>query len=133
MDLPGIIYKKSPPLAFMSLNRPETRNVFTYPMMESLCKSLEILLTGRVIKMDEALRIGLVDRVVPKEELIKETENYAMEIARWSLASLRMIKRPVYNGLRSHLRGHLDYVSSQLVLLTQTEEHCKAVREFLEK
>ena len=102
-------------------------------MMESLCKSLEILLTGRVIKMDEALRIGLVDRVVPKEELIKETENYAMEIARWSLASLRMIKRPVYNGLRSHLRGHLDYVSSQLVLLTQTEEHCKAVREFLEK
>jgi enoyl-CoA hydratase/carnithine racemase len=95
VDLPDIIYKKSPPLAFMSLNRPETRNVFTYPMMESLCKSLEILLTGRVIKIDEALRIGLVDRVVPKEELIKETENYAMEIARRSLASLRMIKRGV--------------------------------------
>ncbi len=41
MDLPDIIYRKSPPLAFISLNRTETRNVFTYPMMESLCKALK--------------------------------------------------------------------------------------------
>jgi enoyl-CoA hydratase/carnithine racemase len=254
MELHDIIYRKSPPLAFISLNRPETRNVFTYPMIENLCralkdakndtdikviilsgegeafsaggnikemaegrlaawdmksylwdhvqrialviedvdkpiiasidgpafgggfdlalicdlriasdgatfcstfvriglapgnggayllpkvvglsKALEILLSGRVIEMDEALRIGLVDRVVPKEELLKETENYAMEIARRPLGSLRMIKRAVYNGLRSDLRGHLDYVSSQLALLTLTEEHRKAVREFVEK
>jgi hypothetical protein len=42
-----------------------------------------------------------------------------------------MIKRAVDNGLRSDLRGHLDYVSSQLALLTLTEEHRKAVREFV--
>jgi enoyl-CoA hydratase/carnithine racemase len=41
-----------------------------------------------------------------------------------------MIKRAVYNGLRSDLRGHLDYVSSQLALLTLTEEHREAVRGF---
>jgi enoyl-CoA hydratase len=98
-----------------------------------LSKALEILLSGRVIKMDEALRIGLVDRVVPKEELRKETEKYAMEIARRPLASLRMIKSAVYSGLRSDLRGHLDYVSSQLAFLTLTEEHRKAVRGFVEK
>jgi 2-(1,2-epoxy-1,2-dihydrophenyl)acetyl-CoA isomerase len=41
MNLSDIIYRKTPPLAFISLNRPETRNVFTYPMMESLCKALK--------------------------------------------------------------------------------------------
>jgi 2-(1,2-epoxy-1,2-dihydrophenyl)acetyl-CoA isomerase len=82
--------------------------------------------------MDEALRIGLVDRVVPKKELREKTEKYAMEIAKRPLASLRMIKRAVYNGLRSDLRGHLDYVSSQLALLTLTEEHREAVRGFVE-
>jgi hypothetical protein len=39
-----------------------------------------------------------------------------------------VIKRPVYSELTSDLRGHLDYVSSQLALLTLTEEHRKAVR-----
>ena len=70
---------------------------------------------------------------MPKEELLKETENYAMEIARRPLGSLRMIKTAVFKTLRSDLRGHLDYVSSQLELLTLTEEHRKVVREFVEK
>ena len=54
-----------------------------------------------------------------------------MEIARRPLASLRMVKRAIYKGLRSDLRGHLDYVSSQLALLTLTEEHREAVRVFV--
>jgi enoyl-CoA hydratase/carnithine racemase len=44
-----------------------------------------------------------------------------------------MMKRSVYQGLNSSLRGHLDFVSSQLGLLTQTHDHQEAVRAFLEK
>jgi enoyl-CoA hydratase/carnithine racemase len=52
MDLSDIIYRKSPPLAFISLNRPETRNVFTYPMMESLCnKALKDVKNDHEIKV----------------------------------------------------------------------------------
>ena len=47
--------------------------------------------------------------------------------------ALRLMKRAVYQGLYSTLRGHLDFVSSQLALLSQTRDHQEAVRAFLEK
>jgi len=98
-----------------------------------LNKALDILLTGREIEADEALRIGLADRVAPPGQLAHETRAFAMEIARGPLASLRAIKRAVYDGLKSDLRGHLDYMSSQLALLSQTQEHRVAIRRLLKK
>ncbi len=112
---------------------PGDGGAYFLPRLIGLSKALEILLSARIIRMDEALRIGLVDRVVPSEKLAEETKQYAMEIAMWPLASLRAIKRAVYDGLKSDLRGHLDYISSQLALLTQTEDHQKAIRELAEK
>jgi enoyl-CoA hydratase/carnithine racemase len=44
-----------------------------------------------------------------------------------------MMKRAVYQAQTSSLRSHLDYISSQLSLLTETEDHLEAARAFLEK
>jgi 2-(1,2-epoxy-1,2-dihydrophenyl)acetyl-CoA isomerase len=63
----------------------------------------------------------------------ESVRDYALEIAQWPLTSLRAIKRAVYQGLRSDLRGHLDYISSQQALLSQTEEHRKAIKKMFEK
>ena len=41
MALADILYKKKPPMAFVSLNRPETRNTFTVPMIDSVCLAIE--------------------------------------------------------------------------------------------
>ncbi|HBF42229.1 MAG TPA: enoyl-CoA hydratase [Desulfobacteraceae bacterium] len=112
---------------------PGGGGAFSLPRLVGLSKALEILLSGRVIDMDEALKIGVVDRVVSTGKLLEETEQYAMEIAKWPIAPVRAIKRSVYNGLKSDLRGHLDYVSSQLALLTQTEEHRHAVKKWVKK
>ena len=78
---------------------PGNGGSYFLPRLIGLSKALEILLSGRVIKMNEALRIGLVDRVVPKEKLRKESKKYAMEIARRPLASLRTVS---YTHLRAH-------------------------------
>ncbi|MBW2142926.1 MAG: enoyl-CoA hydratase/isomerase family protein [Deltaproteobacteria bacterium] len=112
---------------------PGNGGAWFLPRLIGQSKALDILLTGRVVEADEALRIGLVDRVVPSEKLAEETQKYAMEIACWPMGSVRAIKRAVYNGFKSDLRGHLDYMSSQLALLTQTNEHREAVRKFVEK
>jgi enoyl-CoA hydratase/carnithine racemase len=112
---------------------PGNGGAYFLPRLVGLSKALEILMTGRVVEMDEALRIGLVDRVVPKEKLLKETTKYALEIAQWPITAVRAIKRAVYNGLKSDLRGHLDYVSSQLALLTQRKEHQEAAKKFAKK
>jgi enoyl-CoA hydratase/carnithine racemase len=106
---------------------PGDGGAYFLPRLVGLTRALDILMTGRVIETEEAFRIGLVNKVVPTESLQEETENYAMEFARWPQDSLRVIKRAVYDGLRSDLRGHLDYISSQLALLSQTGEHQDAV------
>ena len=111
---------------------PGNGGIYFLPKLVGLSKALDILLTGRVIKMDEALKIGLVERVVSPENLEAETKKYAMEIAKWPLEPLRAIKRGVYSGLKSDLRGHLESISSQQALLTQTREHREAVKRLAE-
>ncbi len=110
---------------------PGDGGIYFLPRLVGLSKALEILMTGKVIRMEEALRMGLADRVVPAENLEEETRNYAMEMAKWPLEALMAIKRSVYSGLKSDLRGHLDSISSQQALLTQTEEHREAVKKLV--
>ena len=92
-----------------------------------------MLMTGDPVSAEEAYRIGLVNRVVPKERLMVETRELAEKLASKPPLAVRMMKRSVYQGLNSSLRSHLDFVSSQLGLLTQTSDHREAVRAFLEK
>lgn len=47
--------------------------------------------------------------------------------------AIRMMKRAVYQAQMSTLRSHLDYISSQLALLSETQDHQEAARSFLEK
>jgi enoyl-CoA hydratase/carnithine racemase len=103
------------------------------PRLVGLPKALEILMTGDLISAAEAYRIGLVNRVVSKDRLMQEARGLAEKLASKPPQAVRMMKRSVYQGLHSSLRGHLDFVSSQLGLLTQTHDHQEAVRAFLEK
>ena len=112
---------------------PGDGGAYFLPRIVGLSNALSILLKGGIIKTEEALNLGLVDRVVPVEGFSASVKDFALEMAQWPLSSLRAIKRAVYQGLRSDLRGHLDYISSQLALLSETEEHREAVKELLKK
>ena len=112
---------------------PGDGGAYFLPRVVGLPKALELLLTGDVLGADEALRIGLVNTVVPHERLMEEATVLAGKIASRPPLAIRMMKRAVYQGLASSLRAHLDHVSSQLALLSETEDHQEAVRSFLEK
>ncbi len=62
-------------------------------------RAKELLFTGRTIDAEEALRIGLVNMVVPAETLDEEANNLALRIAGNSLSSLRSIKMLINIGL----------------------------------
>ena len=89
---------------------------FFLPRLVGLPRALEMLMTGDLVSAEEAYRIGLVNRVVPKEHLLAESRGLAEKLASKPPLALRMMKRSVYQGLNSGLRGHLDFVSSQLGL-----------------
>ena len=112
---------------------PGDGGAYFLPRLVGIARALELLLTGKVISPKEALEIGLVNRVVPHEKLMEETLSFAKEIASKPPLATRMIKRAVYQAQRSDLRSHLDYISSQLALLSETRDHQEAARAFLEK
>ena len=103
------------------------------PRLVGTSKALELLLTGDVLTAYEALGLGIVNRVVDHERLMEETFAFAAVIASKPPLAVRMMKRAVYQGQTSSLRAHLDYISSQEALLSDTADHQEAAKAFLEK
>jgi enoyl-CoA hydratase/carnithine racemase len=112
---------------------PGDGGAYFLPRLVGIGKALELLFTGDIISPKEALEIGLVNRVVPHERLMEETMVLADRIASMPPLAISMAKRAVYQGQMSSLRSHLDYISSQVALLSETEDHREAAKAFLEK
>ena len=112
---------------------PGDGGAFFLPRLVGVAKALELLLTGDVFTAQEALSLGIVNRVAPHASLMDEAMKLAGKIASKPPLAVRMMKRAVYQGLTSTLRAHLDYISSQLSLLSETEDHREAALAFLEK
>ena len=112
---------------------PGDGGAYFLPRLAGVSKALELLFTGDVIGPKEALELGIVNRVVPHERLMEETLALAERIASRSPLAIRMMKRAVYQAQTSTLRAHLDYISSQVALLSETSDHKEAARAFLEK
>ncbi len=101
------------------------------PRLVGVAKALELFLTGDFVDADEALRIGLVNKVFPDDSLMHEVEAIAARIAKAPPLAVRMIKRAIYQGMRNDLRTNLDLISSHYAVITSTEEHRAAVRRFI--
>jgi enoyl-CoA hydratase/carnithine racemase len=112
---------------------PGDGGAYFLPRLAGISKALELLLTGDIINPEEALALGIVNRVVPHDHLMEEALNLAEKIAEKPPLAVRMIKRAVYQAQTGSLRSHLDYISSQLALLTETEDHMEAAKAFIEK
>lgn len=112
---------------------PGDGGAYFLPRLVGVSKALELLFTGEIISPEEALKLGIVNRVVSHDKLMEETIKLAEKIAEKPPLAIRMMKRAVYQGQMNTLRAHLDYISSQLSLLSETEDHIEAARSFLEK
>jgi enoyl-CoA hydratase/carnithine racemase len=112
---------------------PGDGGAYFLPRIIGLPKAMELLLTGDAVTAEEAHRLGLVNRVVSHHTLMEETLRFAKRIASKPPLAVRMMKRAVYQSLTGSLRSHLDYISSQLSLLSETRDHQEAAKAFLEK
>ena len=112
---------------------PGDGGAYFLPRLAGISKALELLLTGDVINPEEALKLGIVNRVVSHDTLMDEAFELAKKITEKPPLAVRMMKRAVHQAQTGSLRFHLDYISSQLALLTETEDHAEAAKAFLEK
>jgi enoyl-CoA hydratase/carnithine racemase len=112
---------------------PGDGGCYYLPRLVGPAKALELLLTGDTIDSGEAERLGIVNRVVADDSLMEETYALAARIAAKAPVPVRMIKRAVYQGLRSDLRTSLDLISSHFGVVAVTDDAEEALAAFRER
>jgi enoyl-CoA hydratase/carnithine racemase len=104
------------------------------PRLVGLAKASEIMLTGREVKAEEAVTLGLLNRLVPIEELEQEGMKLAQEICALSPLGVRMTKEVLgQNADATSLEAAVALENRTQVLLGQTEDFQEGVKAFLEK
>ena len=96
-------------------------------------RALELILTAEIINANEALAIGLVNKVVAKEELAAEAEAMAKAMTTKGPIALRYAKEAVNKGLDLTLEQGLRLEADLYLLLHTTGDRTKGIRAFLEK
>jgi len=103
------------------------------PRLVGRGKALEMILTGMRIPASDALRIGLVERVVPVAELLPAAQALAKSIAEKAPIALRYAKEAVVSGLELPLADGLRLENDLATLLRTTEDRVEGARAFVEK
>jgi enoyl-CoA hydratase/carnithine racemase len=103
------------------------------PRVVGRAKALEMVLTGEIIEAAEALRIGMVSKVVPRARLMAEAEALAAEIAGRGPIAIRYAKEAVLRGVEMPLEQALRFETDLTIILQTTEDRAEGVSAFLEK
>lgn len=104
------------------------------PRMIGLTRANDLLLSSRVVLAEEALTMGLVNAVLPPEELLPYTYDYVRKlITTVSPESLKITKRQIYTDLHRDVRSAVVYSREQLDRMTTEPDFREAIAAFIEK
>jgi 2-(1,2-epoxy-1,2-dihydrophenyl)acetyl-CoA isomerase len=96
-------------------------------------KALELAFTGNTFDAIEAERIGLVNKVVPHNELMTAAKELATTIAEGPPIAIELMKKGLYSALVQDLESQLVYESYAQGICRQTEDHKEGVQAFIQK
>jgi enoyl-CoA hydratase/carnithine racemase len=103
------------------------------PRLVGLGVATDLMFTGRLVKSDEALEIGLVHRVVPKEEFKSEVSNLAQRLAAGAPIAHRWTKRAIHRSLGVDMNAEFEFEIFAQVQCIQSEDHREGVQAFKER
>jgi enoyl-CoA hydratase len=103
------------------------------PRMLPWCKAAELLLMGRPIDAQEAYRIGLVNKVVPQEQVMPTAKEWAEVICQAGPLAVRAAKEAMIRGSSMTLEDGLQLESSLFNRIMGTEDYAEGVAAFNEK
>jgi enoyl-CoA hydratase/carnithine racemase len=104
------------------------------PRLVGPAHALDLLLSARIFEADEALRMGLVNRVFPAETFLDDVRAYAKVLAtQASPRSMVVIKQQVYNAMFQTLQEATAWAEQAMLQSLQSEDFKEGVAHFLEK
>ncbi len=112
---------------------PDSGSSFFLPRLVGLGKALEMAFLGDDMGAAEALRTGLVNRVVPAEELQGATRELALRLAKAPTKAIGLAKRAMNHALTMDLDQALEYEVYGQEAAGASEDHKEGIAAFLEK
>ncbi|MFP4477147.1 MAG: enoyl-CoA hydratase/isomerase family protein [Desulfatibacillaceae bacterium] len=112
---------------------PDWGGIYFLPRLVGYAKAAELIFGGEVVPADEAYRIGMVNRVVPHDQLEDATWEMARRFATSAPIPVAFAKRGLQNWGKWDLAQALDYESYVLSVCMQTEDVIEGFGAFLEK
>ena len=95
-------------------------------------KAKDLIFTGRFVKAQEALEIGLADRLVPADQVYAEAVAWARQFSKAAAMALRAAKESIDRGLEVDLETGLEIERQQFAALFATEDRTTGMRSFME-
>jgi len=95
-------------------------------------KAKDIIFTGRFVRADEALAIGLVDRVYPAESVYDEALAYCRQFTKGATYALRAAKESIDRGIETDLETGLELERQQFAALFATEDRTIGMSSFVQ-
>ncbi len=112
---------------------PDSGSTFMLPRLLGLGKAMEMCCTGEKVSADEALQLGLVNRVVAANVLSDETNRLASKLAGLPARGLALTKRLLNQSFDNDLSQQLEAEAFAQQTAGKTEDHHEGVVAFIEK
>jgi len=112
---------------------PGGGGTWLYTRLMGLGRGLEFLFTGDFLEAEEAEHIGVLNKIVPAEDLERETMELAQKIANNPPLAVQMSKMMAYKALESDLEAALEQAAACQALALSSEDHREGVNAFIER
>lgn len=112
---------------------PDSGSTYFLPRLVGIAKATELAMLGDSIDAQEALRIGMVTKVVPADDLEKETRAFAERLAAGPTRAYALAKKALRFGAVQDLESALDYEADLQNQVALSADHLEGVKAFIEK
>ena len=112
---------------------PADGSCWQLPRMIGLGKTFMLQYTGEIVSAEESLELGIVNKMIPHDQLMNETMDLAHRIASGATYSMALIKKLIHESLHTNLEESLKLAGPAQDIARQTSDHKEGVKAFVEK
>jgi 2-(1,2-epoxy-1,2-dihydrophenyl)acetyl-CoA isomerase len=112
---------------------PDSGSTFFLPRLIGITRAFELMLTAEKLEAEEALRLGLVNKVVPQDKLMDEAMSFAQRLAAGPSLAYGLTKRAVNRAIFPDIEELLEYEASLQEIAGRSDDFEEGVKAFIEK
>ncbi len=112
---------------------PDEGGQYLLVQLLGVAKTMEFLMRNRIVSAAEALELGLVNEVVPGDQLMERTMELARELSEGPQVAMRLLKRSVYNATEMTFAHALDDIAAKTAISDHHADAREGIAAFREK